>query len=204
MVIYVRTPEGQLAAYRQDSAIPRKLRSLLKVIDGKTSLDVYSNSLKAFGDVQGILKSLDMAGLIHPQAQPLPAAAPVAPTPASHEDAKSGWLNTRAWERLSSTPAAFASTRFEATQTAGNTTRSHTAATGQAQAQALFTAVQQMSDFVLIHAPEHAFVVLKELESLTTLEQLAVTLGGYEQLISHLPPAQGHLAYIKQLLREHL
>jgi hypothetical protein len=57
----------------------------------------------------------------------------------------------------------------------------------------------------LTHAPEHAFVVLRELESLTHLEQLAVTLGGYQQLISHLGElSRQHLAYVNRLLRDHL
>ncbi len=202
MVTYVRTHEGQVAAYSQDSAIPRKLRSLLKVIDGKTTLDVYINSLRAFGDVQGILKSLNMAGLIQPQAQA--SAAPALP---GTNDASGDWVNTRARGPATNPTSAFAaSTRFEAsTQASFTATRRDSAALGQARAQVLATAVERMSDFVLINAPEHAFVVLKEVESLTTLEQLAVMLGGYEQLISHLgTPAFEHLAYLNKLLREHL
>ena len=75
MTVYMRTEEGQLAAYSADSVLPRKLRSLLKVIDGKTSLDVYGHTLHAFGDVKGVLRSLDLAGLIRPMSQLPPGAA---------------------------------------------------------------------------------------------------------------------------------
>lgn len=70
--IYVRTPEGQAAAYDQSSAMPRKLRSLLKVVDGKTTQLVYANSLKSFSDVAGLLKSLHKAGMIGISEQAAP------------------------------------------------------------------------------------------------------------------------------------
>jgi hypothetical protein len=76
---------------------------------------------------------------------------------------------------------------------------------GPARAQALGSAVDLMSNFVLTYAPEQSFMVLKELEELTDLEQLAVTLGGYEMLMAHLGPvAQEHLLLVKQILRENL
>ena len=64
MVVYSRTEKGQIAAYGGDSALPRKLKSLLRVIDGKTEIDIYVRNLHAFGDVKEILTSLEMAGLL--------------------------------------------------------------------------------------------------------------------------------------------
>lgn len=66
MTVYTRTDEGQVAAYDPQSALPRKLKSLLKLIDGKTSLAILEESLRAFGDVRGLVQSLDSAGLIEP------------------------------------------------------------------------------------------------------------------------------------------
>ncbi len=68
MTVYIRTDEGQIAAYDPQSALPRKLKSLLKLIDGRTSLAVLEESLRAFGDVRGLVQSLDAAGLVKPLA----------------------------------------------------------------------------------------------------------------------------------------
>jgi hypothetical protein len=205
MTVYVRTEEGQLAAYSPDSALPRKLRSLLKVIDGKTPIEVYATSLKAFGDVRGVLKSLDMAGLITPMSQ-----LPVGQLQRSEADSSAGqssvsWIHTKPQGVL----AAHQEDSGPRTQAAFMPTRSAQAGTDiasqVARTHALARAIDAMSTFVLAHAPEHSFVVLKELEQLDSLEQLAVTLGGYEQLINHIgAPAQQHLYSVKQMLREHL
>lgn len=216
MTVYVRTDEGQLAAYSTDSALPRKLRSLLKVIDGKTALEVYINSLRAFGDVQGVLKSLDMAGLIRPMSQ-LPLGAARAQQDTGKTGANTVWAQT-AQQSVSSRTSGIKSI-FKGTNSGGPATQAsymHTRS-GQSmmsmndpavdfeRSQALARAVDSMSNFILSNAPEHSFMVLKELEQMTNLEQLAVTLGGYEQLIKHLgSAAQEHLTVVKSLLRQHL
>lgn len=216
MTVYVRTEEGQLAAYSPDSALPRKMRSLLKVIDGKTTLEVYTNSLKAFGDVRGVLKSLDLAGLIQPMSQlPLGAAraAQAAETTAQSSGASTIWGTTKSNLSRSSLTSKFKASQvnsntqagFKATQNADSMlSRSHPSA-DMARSQALARAVDAMSNFVLLYAPEHSFVILKELEQMNNLEQLAVTLGGYDQMISHLgAPATDHITMIKKLLRLYL
>ncbi len=211
MTVYVRTEEGQLAAYSPDSALPRKLRSLLKVIDGKTSVDVYVNSLRAFGDVRGVLKSLDMAGLIRPMSQ-----LPTGNKPGMDPNATGAYPSTQWSETRTSQGTAYASTQFPTSASSGPQTQATYMPTRSAyenpdpsanynRSRALGQAVDTMSHFILTNAPEQSFVILKELESLTNLEQLAVILGGYEQLIAHLgAPAQEHLLAVKQLLRENL
>jgi hypothetical protein len=212
MTVYVRTEEGQLAAYSIDSAVPRKLRSLLKVIDGKTSVDVYINSLRAFGDVQGVFKSFDMAGLIRPMSQP-PAGSFTAPEtePATPDAPASIWSSAKTMigNKLSSQNFKSSSAAGQSNQTASvpgqNIVAEQGQLTGTIDTQALARAVDLMSNFVLTHTPEHAMMVLKELEQLASLDQLAVTLGGYQQVISHLgAPAQEHLLLIKQILRENM
>lgn len=227
MTVYVRTEEGQLAAYSPDSALPRKLRSLLKVIDGKTTVDVYTNSLRAFGDVQGVLRSFDMAGLIRPlalAASYVPVQVQVqvpvqvqvqvpqpAVQPASAAQPPSKWSAAKAMigNKL-------AQPKFKSSQPSlPNNPTIHVYGqsvmpnrdmlSNPTDPQALARAVDLMSDFVLINAPTQAMMVLKELEQLQTLEQLAVTLGGYEQVISHVgAPAQAHLLLIKQILRDNM
>lgn len=225
MTVYMRTEEGQLAAYSADSVLPRKLRSLLKVIDGKTSLDVYGQTLHAFGDVKGVLRSLDLAGLIRPMSQLPPGATRAeAPSAASSGVNSSGhskpWGNSQQPDTLQiSRPpvnsqfrpsqAAFGpntTASFMNTRSAQESQMAYTdPAANFARSQALARAIDSMSNFVLTNAPEHSFVILKELDQISQLEQLAVTLGGYEQLIGHLGvPAQEHLGLIKGLLRDYM
>lgn len=224
MTVYVRTEEGQLAAYSPDSALPRKLRSLLKVIDGKTSVEVYTSSLRAFGDVHGVLRSLDMAGLIRPISNsfsgyisvpaPAPAPAPV-PAPAAEFDnadqPSSLWSSAKTMIRSKLSSQNFKSSQPSMPNKPSVPGYGHSAMatrdmlTGATDPEALTRAVDMMSDFVLINAPSQAMMVLKELEQLRTLEQLAVTLGGYEQVISHLgEPARAHILLVKQILRENM
>jgi hypothetical protein len=208
MIIYTRTEEGQLAAYSPGSVLPRKLRSLLKVIDGKTPVGVYNESLKAFGDVEGVLTSLQMAGLIRPVAQTLSSLGAVVSSDTAPAASTMVWGNTDTRQ-----PSVPASRTFDNSGLKGQSTQvgfspSNTSIAMQgnlARSQALGRAVDLMSNFVLTYAPEQSFLVLKELEELTDLEQLAVTLGGYEMLMAHLGTvAQEHLLLIKQILRENL
>lgn len=64
MTIHARTEEGHAKAYSPQSKLPFKLRARLKVVDGRTSLAVFEDSLRAFGDVHGLLESLVISGLI--------------------------------------------------------------------------------------------------------------------------------------------
>jgi hypothetical protein len=64
MTVFQRTPDGQWAAYSADSPLPRKLKILLKAINGGATDEVYAQSLSAFGDVPALLQSLERAGLI--------------------------------------------------------------------------------------------------------------------------------------------
>ncbi len=64
MKVYKRTSEGQWAAFDEQSPLPRKLKILLKAVNGKAPEDVYIKSLSAFGDVHALLQSLEQAGLI--------------------------------------------------------------------------------------------------------------------------------------------
>ena len=187
MTLYARTPEGQVAAYSADSALPRKLKSLLKLVDGKTDLEVLVDSLQAFGDVRGVLQSLHAAGLLKVMAADGKAGAP---TP-RHAD---------------STPAQESASGPDTIQVSRHSTMMVAPdAANPARKQALARAVDLMASFVLIHIPVGSVGILKELESMESLEQLGATLGGYEQVIVHVgPTAQDHLSQIRQILREYL
>lgn len=219
MAIFVRTEEGQEAAYSPQSALPRKLKSILKVIDGRTTLNAFEKNLSSFGDVRAILQSLDMAGLIKQvegggassslNAEPTlmavvaPNTAALAPRhvpPARSNDAGLGaWTQPRA-------PAMEASNSIsmESWQASELATQAMPAAR-QMQSPALQSVVDSMSNFVLTHLPDQSFQILKEIEEITSLELLAVTLGGYEQMVAVVgEPGVQHLKMIKQVLRDNL
>ena len=142
MTLYARTPEGQVAAYSAESALPRKLKSLLKLVDGKTELEVLVDNLHAFGDVRGVLQSLHAAGLLKMMVDGKAAAPP--PRLAdilAGQDSPSG-PDTIALSRHSTQLA---------TPDAANPARK----------QALARAVDLMASFVLTHIPLDSMAVLK-------------------------------------------
>lgn len=202
---YVRTVEGQAAAYDATSAMPRKLKSLLKVIDGKTSLAVFANSLKAFGDVQGLLTSLEKSGLIVVSAEP-EAAAPPQDMPTENIAQPAAGLVSALASKMGLRANAKAE-EFTPTQTAHTQPptileqRSFSAESQQARTQDLQLLVQDMSSFVLAYVPEQAFSVLSELDQINAMEQMAVLLGGYELMVRHVgEPAQIHLQHVRKTL----
>jgi hypothetical protein len=220
MAVYARTEEGQWAAYNDQSALPRKLKSLLRVIDGKTSTEVYVSSLVAYGDVMGLLQSLEMAGLVRLVDEGLGRIkVNTNMSPQEKERLKQGTASSASeWSetRMSSRSAPPSGTgAYNASAPAGNaaawgfnaSTQYSTQQAGQnphARA-ALARAVDLMSTFVLTHLPGAAVSLLAELEALTSLEQLAVTLGGYEQLVSSAGPASvDHVREIKEILRNNI
>ena len=70
---------------------------------------------------------------------------------------------------------------------------------------ALARALEEMATFVLSHLPDQSFQILKEVEEITSLEVLAATLGGYEQMVSVTgQPGIEHLRSIKSILRQYL
>jgi hypothetical protein len=70
MTVYSRTAEGHRTAYDKNSALPRELKFMLRLIDGLTPLDVYAHHLRAFGDVRNLLRSLELAGLLEQVGKP--------------------------------------------------------------------------------------------------------------------------------------
>lgn len=214
-LFYVRTAEGQAAAYDATSAMPRKLKSLLKVVDGKTSLAVFTSSLKAFGDVQGLLTSLQHAGLIEireqPDASQAATQAPVEPESSPPSVGFASALVSKIGFRAARSQAdAFALTQSAHTQPPtlmeprpGATENNQEQE--QQQKQDLQVLVQDMSSFVLAYVPEQAFSVLSELEQINAMEQMAVLLGGYELMVRHVgEPARIHLLHVRQVLSKWL
>lgn len=210
MTVYVRTSEGQDAAYNPASALPRKLRSILKLVDGKTTHRMFEQNLQSFGDVRSILHALAESGLI----RALPEGAQHVRVNMNVSDAErqklmeprdaGDWMPTRSPYAEHSQPGHGAVNGWSTPQNTAPS-NAHITATDEKRAGALKAVVDDMAGFVLTHMPDQSFSLLKEIEEITSIELLAVTLGGYEQMVSHLGQAgDAHLKQIKQVLRENL
>ena len=216
MTIYMRTDEGQEAAYSTQSALPRKLKSILKVVDGKTRNEVFRKNLHSFGDVDGVLRSLEMAGLLKvaPNGVKTPlSGADAQPNSQQHyqaQDYKQA-LRERDWSATRN-PLEPPSEQFygqtdsqEYLSLIHSINRPAELGLDSPAGHALAGALTDMANFVLTHMPDQSFQILKEIEEITSLEVLAATLGGYEQMV--LGTGQlgaDHIRSIKSILREHL
>ena len=210
MTVYVRTDQGLDEAYKTESVLPRKLRSILKLVDGKTTLRMFEQNLQSFGDVRSIFHSLAESGFI----KVLPDGAQHIRINMHASDAERqrlmepanavDWMPTRSPYAELSQPGFTAVKQPDGRQ---NTPLSdfQLAAADEKRSAALKTAVDEMAGFVLTHIPDQSFSLLKEIEEITSIELLAVTLGGYEQMVSHLgEPSIVHLRHIKRVLQENL
>ena len=215
MSVYARTAAGNEAALNPHSELPRKLRTLLISIDGRTKLETYVSTLSSFGDVNALIESLLQAGLIDIR----PASATVASLAeerlggTTNIGGDSGWASTESglthwqaeqagtrshtqvddvasWSQFQQPPAAPApSFRPPAIQSA---TTAH---------YQLRNAIALMSDFVTQHMPMESLELVLTLEGLTSVEQIVASLKGYEALIIHLgKPARRHMAELRRLL----
>lgn len=218
MTVFVRTDLGQDEAYKTESVVPRKFRSILKLIDGRTSLRTFEQNLQSYGDINEIFQSLAEAGFIRVQPNDAQQVrinmnASLAERerqmePSNTED----WMPTRSPYAERINPVSGVNGRLGgdpsfALSDLNTVPRLDTPAFAldDPQNPALRAVVDDMSSFVLTHMPDQSFLLLKEIEEITSIELLAVTLGGYEQMVSHLGPASDeHMKRIKQVLRENM
>lgn len=209
MTIYARTEEGHAKAYNPQSGLPFKLRAMLKVVDGRTSLAVFEDSLRAFGDVRGLLESLVISGLIKPLPE-LPHRAQATEDPTSTDQLASS-LKPHQAPQWSSTRVGFAESSQQPTLTMhswmGPATMAMPAkghSSDRLELQALAQAVELIEEFVREYLPHDAPQILDNLSQMNSLELLAVSLGGYEQMVGHLGPvADAHVEQIRKILLIH-
>lgn len=224
MTVYIRTTAGNEAALNPESALPRKLRTLLISIDGRTLLSTYVSSLSSFGDVDALIESLLRAGLIaeskplkttdnpwHPKN--LGSTLGDAGSARGKADTKAEWSTTDAGATSWRVP-------FTRTRSLGNEPVDDLASWSKFQQPdtlqkfkspgnlpsnaahyQLRNAVSLMSDFVSKHMPSKALELVLTLEGLTSAEQVIASLRGYESLISHVgDPALRHLVELRKVL----
>ena len=209
MTIYARTEEGHAKAYSPQSGLPFKLRAILKVVDGRTSLAVFEDSLRAFGDVRSLLESLVISGLIAPlpeQALRVSSVDEVADT-----QPLAGNLQPNHERQWSATRVDFAESSQQPTLTMHSWMGPATMAMPAKghppdlkELQALAEAVQLIEKFVREHLSQDAPQILDNLSQMNSLELLAVSLGGYEQMVGHLGPvADQHVNDLRRILHDH-
>lgn len=209
-MIFARTDAGQKEAYSSTSELPRNLRSILKLVDGTTTLRMFEENLKSFGDIKAILYSLAESGLI----RALPDGAQHFRVNMDATDAERQRLmelrHTADWHATRSPYAEHSQPAHAAVTTRPGSysqpiSLAQSDASAEKLANALKVVVSEMATFVLTHIPDQSFSLLKEIEEITSFEQLAATLGGYQQMVAHLGEASDrHLLVIKQAIRENL
>ena len=211
MPVYIRTAAGNEAALNPQSALPRKLRSLLISINGRSRLSTYVNNLSSFGDVEGLIQSLLQAGLIR-VSEPQIGADSVS-TDTFDNATHSSWRTTDAgntpwqgtqgggtqapvddllsWSKFQQQPTAAAPTYRPPAPRPSATTADYQ----------LRNAIRLMSDFVSQHMPLESIELVLTLEGLRSVEQVLTSLKGYEAMIAHLgEPARKHTAELRRML----
>lgn len=204
MPIYRRTPEGNEAALNSKGALPRKLRSLLMVVNGNTRLSVYLQTLSSFGDVGALMGALEAQGLVE---LVLPArAASISNVQAAPRSAPSAaWTPAAGPSALAASPATLtddlaAWASFGDELPAAGLVPASNPAFGS-DAYQLRKALLLVSDFVALHLPEQSLEIMLAFETLASAEQVMGSLDGYETLIAPLgEPARRHLAELRQTL----
>ena len=187
------------------SPLPRKLRTLVIAVDGRTSLQSYVRSLSSFGDVTALLEALAQQGYIaavdtdphkpersstdnpwsttlerdterSTQPMPLPSVSDAAFESAGIRNSDVASDDVSSWDRFQSNPAAF-------TPPVGFPASRLGAPPSSAQYQ-LRSAISLMSDFVTTHLPADCLEIALTLESLSSVEQVIASLKGYQAMIA--------------------
>jgi hypothetical protein len=208
MKLYKRTDAGNAAALDPKSPLPRKLRTLLISVDGRTRESIYISTLSSFGDVAALLESLLQQGYIQivqtdddgPATRPgrtewaatdVPATdrqnpASAAPDMLASAFELAGIRNTNlpsddvsSWDRFQPDP------RFSSPAPTSFNIPGLRAGSPPSSAQyQLRSAVSLMSDFVTTHLPADSLEIVLTLESLSSVEQVIASLKGYQAMIA--------------------
>lgn len=153
MTVYTKTSAGMEAIKNPQTALPRRLRTLLICVDGKSSLKTYISSLTSFGDVAALMDSLREAGLIEVLGQI---------SDGSPQSRSAG---------LSDAPV---STVSVLDQSFRNDT---------ARALTLRQAIDAMGDFVQTHLPDNAIEIVLKLDKVESVDELNQLMPSYTELI---------------------
>ena len=153
MTVYIKTAAGMEAINNPQAGLPRRLRTLLICIDGKSSLQAYIKNLPSFGDVAALMDSLREAGLIEVLGQ---------------NDARSSANRTAAVPGI------------PVSEVQGLDESFHRAT---ARALTLRQAIDAMGDFVSQHLPDNAIEIVLMLDKVDSVDELNQLMPSYRELI---------------------
>lgn len=222
MTIYVRTARGDQLMRSRESAIPRRVKSILISIDGKTDSTLFISSLSSFGNVSELLLLLKKTGLIRSMSElDSNADMDLSTGNAEFDQTSHDWqllLRSGANETLlQDLPVRKGLTAVQPdgltdTKALVQTVKSFVtpstptsdplpAAKSLAQHQT-WQAISLMTDFVNMHLPEQAMELLFAIEQLNDRDNLLASLEGYAKLIAPAGSAAStHLQAVNAALR---
>ena len=153
MTVYIKTSAGMEAIKNPQSGLPRRLRTLLICVDGKSSLQAYVRSLTSFGDVAALLESLREVGLIEVLGQ----------------------TDSDSSARRQAGPS-----RVPVSNVQGLDQSFHL---DTARALTLRQAIDAMGDFVSKHLPDNAIEIVLMLDKVESTDELNQLMPSYIELI---------------------
>ncbi len=207
--LYVRTPQGRIAAFSPFTELPAPLKTLLKAVDGKTATTAIEAVHAALGDVARMLTFLQSNGLIADKnAAFTPAMLDKPALPELPDLPKQPWTDSRsmfAHTHGSDFGTSLAS-YFSASQLGSwnDETIALMDTPAHAPASVLDLLAQQVADsmctFVLDHLPSKTFSKIAKIEKILTPAQLKAELPKYELLVKSIgPKGAEHFGVIQQL-----
>ena len=204
--LYVRTPQGRIAAFNPFTELPPQLKTLLKAVDGKTATTAIEAAHAPLGNVARMLALLQGNGLI---ADKHAALAPAALNkPAAPELPEPPWSpsENQFTHTGSSDFGASLASYFSASEMGhwNDETVAMMDAPAEMPHSVLDLLARQVADsmctFVLTHLPTIANREILEIEKILTPAQLKAELPRYERLAkSQGPQGAEHFAVIQQL-----
>lgn len=190
-LLFIRTPTGRITAFSPEANLSAKLKSMLKAVDGKTSVSALTGQFSD-SDAADLLAQLELKGLIQLRRERdngYPAtAAGMSPLPAlqalSIAETQNAVLpqsdNLLTTENLATLPI-----------------KELMPQTG------LAVIVEVMCAFVLTYCPQHAFAILPRLEGFKTLAELRAELPDYALMANALGSAGlVHMAELTERVQE--
>lgn len=200
MTIYARTALGTAAVSNNNTDFPRKLRTLLIAVDGRTDSASFARNLSSFGDVLALLDSLKLAGYIEDSARP----TPLSKVPAERAKTKP-FIPSSDFTGNGARYAEERRTHFHSRPAyqpaSGNTFNWPDDEKSRIEATQLKQAVGLISDFVTEHLSAQALEIVIELERLSSVNVLIQSLSGYEHLVKSVgDPGERHLRQLRTIL----
>lgn len=223
MILYKRTLAGSKHVLDPFSSLPRKLRTLLIAIDGKTSRDAYVHNLSSFGDVPALLDSLELQGYIasvrtghtSPSSSVSSTHLPLADSNMAEQSTQPSFPSGSVDSALESTNTANSGmlmSRVLSSNPAQPNLASFPrigASPGNGQAPSsedyqLRSAISLMSDFIFTYLPADSLEIVLALEGLGSIEQAIASLNGYQAMIVPAGDvAIHHMAELRASLNNH-